>query len=1145
MPPVIGAILVYAGVNVVVAAVITTLISALYSSYEQQKARRAARDAYNASLTDRLQMVSLANGARSRVYGRVRNCDGVLFKGSWGVNKEWYTLVVAVAGHEVDAIEDVYFGDIKVSIDGSGNVTTAPYGRYQTSSMLAGLADGFSGLSAGTTYTKTLSHIPIVSTLKGYGFNDGDKARSDVTILSISGSKVTFTATASNVNFTYQYTELKSYAAVFKYLGGPGQDLSSALAYRFPGLINSSHKFEGVACLLVDLLYDTTAYTNGVPAVTAVVRGAKVYDPRTGTTAWSENPALCARDFALWEYGGGCASDEIDDASITAAANASDVSQTYTVVAQVPAAPPGVFYYTIAGPYAPGSATVRNYSTGADGAVITHTETENADGSVTLNIPLTASVTSIHIIAGSASAIVPVGMVYVPPSWYTPGSALVQDFTTGTVGATLAYTETVSNAGVRQLNIAIPSGVLEVQITYPYTTAMYRCGYVAKTDVSPETHLGELVEAMAGKWGWSGGQLRMRAGVYSAPVMTLDDSFMSDKEARQVVSGFGLIDTVNVYNPTIADQAQNYVPSPLPPIPPYGSNPFITADGVELAQDITLTAVTFAPQAQHICGVLLRDNQQGLSLVWPCNMKAWPLELFDVVAINSARYGWSGKTFEVLGWKHAPEYGVLLSMKETGAAIYTPDLNFTSVDPLPNSSLSLPWNVQKVTGLTAQSGTAQLLMLSDGTIITRVLLTFDAITDQAVLSGGSIEVQYADIVDGVWHSVAFAGDATQLYLTGMLDGDTYTIRARAKNRLASSDWSTQITHTVLGKNEPPADVSGLNADDTGVSWTPSDEVDVINGGGMELRYQHGSSTEWESATALHTGLLTNSPWTWTTRPAGGITLLAKFVDRFGNESVNAASLALTLNGAYVRNVVGSEDYHAAGFPGTIAQGAVSGGNLDAQVTTLMYRSGARLMYSQDGTSLFYPATQYSGLDYITTWWTPPSAQAGDVVTLDYAITGAVGLVIEYQVDQGVMYGAPGSPMYSSDGSSLFYDRFSGASWQPWPGTVTVQPGYEYRWRLTSQAATSQAVLSGLVAYLGAPDLEEVVPSTAIGVGGTRLPLSRTYRQINAVVPGVISGGSGVSALVVDFNAALGPLVEIVNTAGASVAGNLTATIKGY
>ena len=119
------------------------------------------------------------------------------------------------------------------------------------------------------------------------------------------------------------------------------------------------------------------------------------------------------------------------------------------------------------------------------------------------------------------------------------------------------------------------------------------------------------------------------------------------------------------------------------------------------------------------------------------------------------------------------------------------------------------------------------------------------------------------------------------------------------------------------------------------------------------------------------------PWTWTTRPAGGITLLAKFVDRFGNESVNAASLALTLNGAYVRNVVGSEDYHAAGFPGTIAQGAVSGGNLDAQVTTLMYRSGARLMYSQDGTSLFYPATQYSGLDYITSWWTPPSAQAGD------------------------------------------------------------------------------------------------------------------------------------------------------------------------
>ena len=59
------------------------------------------------------------------------------------------------------------------------------------------------------------------------------------------------------------------------------------------------------------------------------MRGAKVLDPRTGTTAWTENPALIARDWALYAYGGGAEADELVDTAFTAAANACDVSTSF------------------------------------------------------------------------------------------------------------------------------------------------------------------------------------------------------------------------------------------------------------------------------------------------------------------------------------------------------------------------------------------------------------------------------------------------------------------------------------------------------------------------------------------------------------------------------------------------------------------------------------------------------------------------------------------------------------------------------------------------------------------------------------------------------------------------------------------------
>ena len=38
-----------------------------------------------------------------------------------------------------------------------------------------------------------------------------------------------------------------------------------------------------------------------------------MYDPRDGTTAWSDNVALCSRDYLASDYGFNCTAAEIND----------------------------------------------------------------------------------------------------------------------------------------------------------------------------------------------------------------------------------------------------------------------------------------------------------------------------------------------------------------------------------------------------------------------------------------------------------------------------------------------------------------------------------------------------------------------------------------------------------------------------------------------------------------------------------------------------------------------------------------------------------------------------------------------------------------------------------------------------------------
>ena len=89
--------------------------------------------------------------------------------------------------------------------------------------------------------------------------------------------------------------------------------------------LTENDRFRGIAYIYAKLTYDTDAFPNGIPNISAIVQGKKVLDTRTSATAFSSNPVLILRDYLTdTKYGLGSAASEIDTTSFNAAANVCD-----------------------------------------------------------------------------------------------------------------------------------------------------------------------------------------------------------------------------------------------------------------------------------------------------------------------------------------------------------------------------------------------------------------------------------------------------------------------------------------------------------------------------------------------------------------------------------------------------------------------------------------------------------------------------------------------------------------------------------------------------------------------------------------------------------------------------------------------------
>ena len=157
------------------------------------------------------------------------------------------------------------------------------------------------------------TYLHRILAFAGHEIQSFDKiyVNDELVTLDVNGEVVTPTKYAGKLRFKL-------------HLGSPNQTADTFLVNESAHW-TTQHTLNGIAYMYVRLKFDANAFPNGIPEFTAVVSGKKVYDPRTSTTAWSDNPALCMRDYLTSPtYGLQEEVANIDDTLVTSSANVCD-----------------------------------------------------------------------------------------------------------------------------------------------------------------------------------------------------------------------------------------------------------------------------------------------------------------------------------------------------------------------------------------------------------------------------------------------------------------------------------------------------------------------------------------------------------------------------------------------------------------------------------------------------------------------------------------------------------------------------------------------------------------------------------------------------------------------------------------------------
>lgn len=501
--------------------------------------------------------------------------------------------------------------------------------------------------------------------------------------------------------------------------------------------------------------------------------------------------------------------------------------------------------------------------------------------------------------------------------WSANAALCIRDYITSSYGlADSTINDTYFSAAANDCddNIPIKGGT---------TQDRYVINGVIRADSTTGSALSDMMQSCNGALYYSGGEWKLRVGVYDAPVksFTLDDL----RSEITLPTKMSRRDNFNRVVGIFINGSADWIEADYPPVT---SSYFLNTEdnGIENTMDLPLPMVTNAARAQRIAKQALFRSREQMTISAEFGLSALGVEVGDIVDLTIAEYGWTNKEFEVKSWKMviSQEGGIRIALvlRETSQEAFAWNAEEEELESN-NSNLPAYYDVGGV-GVTLSGE----LRLVNEQVVGALLIEVTSNSDQA----DQFEAQYRKSGTTAWKALG-RSTSNNFEAVGISDG-SFDVRARAINALGiRGDWTTVSDFYVSIFAALPQDVEDFSANVVGnslhLTWTPSPDLDLSH---YKIRYSKAiSGASYQNAIDMVDKV--SRPANSVVIPAKTGTYFIKAVDKLGNLSANPASIVVVTNVSDIDalNVVETRQQDPS-FSGTKSSVVVTSDNYGAYLT---------------------------------------------------------------------------------------------------------------------------------------------------------------------------------------------------------------------
>jgi hypothetical protein len=261
---------------------------------------------------------------------------------------------------------------------------------------------------------------------------------------------------------------------------------------------------------------------------------------------------------------------------------------------------------------------------------------------------------------------------------------------------------------------------------------------------------------------------------------------------------------------------------------PEVSNPaFLTADnGQESVVDIELPFTDNSDEARRIARIALERNRQQLTVAASFGLQAFECQVGDVINLTISRFGWASKPFEVTSWTFG-----LVDDNDLQVQMTLREISESVFDEVDDGVIYERDNTTLLSpfevpgiGINATATTQVLREKLTNVIAVRVSSGRPEAIDR-------VEVDFKDSSESADQYASVGTGELGLFRIVDVDAGDYDIRARAINSFGvKGEWQYLSNVSANGLLEPPSDVSGLSAEVNGATihleWEPVPDLDL-------------------------------------------------------------------------------------------------------------------------------------------------------------------------------------------------------------------------------------------------------------------------------------------------------------------------------